>query len=133
MRLHFPLAGLVALLVLLASPRVAPSPSTPATASPPVPACPGFSIALVNGVPFHFEVLSGLLWVMQRYHRIMHVYVDPKVGWAPGWPSCLSNCTQAYPGGVVQGAGGASACLPACLLTAHPSQRAPSTPPPTCR
>jgi hypothetical protein len=40
-------------------------------------ACPNLRIALLNGVDFHFEVLSGLLHVLQPYEKQLHVYLSP--------------------------------------------------------
>lgn len=39
--------------------------------------CPRLRIALVNGVNFHFEVLSGLMHVLQPYERNMDVFLSP--------------------------------------------------------
>lgn len=48
-----------------------------AAAAPPT--CAGLSIAVVNGVPFHFEVLSGLLWLLRPYEAATDVYVGPNL------------------------------------------------------
>lgn len=39
--------------------------------------CPTFRMALINGVNFHFEVLSGLLHVLRPYHKYIDVFLSP--------------------------------------------------------
>lgn len=41
--------------------------------------CPRLKIAVVNGVNFHFEVLSGVLHVLQPYERNVHIFLSPYV------------------------------------------------------
>mmetsp|Transcript_23389 Transcript_23389/g.51334 ORF Transcript_23389/g.51334 Transcript_23389/m.51334 type:complete len:405 (-) Transcript_23389:715-1929(-) len=41
--------------------------------------CPRPRIAIVNGVSFHFEVLSGILYVLQPYERHIDVFLSPYV------------------------------------------------------
>lgn len=39
--------------------------------------CPQLRIALVNGVSFHFEILSGLLYLLTPYNKHLDVYLGP--------------------------------------------------------
>ncbi|PNH02740.1 hypothetical protein TSOC_011247 [Tetrabaena socialis] len=50
----------------------APAPLHPADLS----ACPNLRIAVINGVPFHYEVLAGLLHVLQPYAPRTDVYLN---------------------------------------------------------
>lgn len=47
-------------------------------------ACPSLRIAVVNGVPFHYEVLAGLLHVLRPYERHMDVFISPHTRGANG-------------------------------------------------
>eukprot|EP00798_Chlamydomonas_sp_ICE-L_P023059 gene23059-30248_t len=41
--------------------------------------CPKFRIAVVNGVKFHFEILSGLLHVLKPYQKYVDVFLGPYI------------------------------------------------------
>lgn len=41
--------------------------------------CPGLRIALVNGVPYHYELLVGLLHVLQPFSKQLDVFLHPSV------------------------------------------------------
>eukprot|EP00955_Chlamydomonas_euryale_P038506 351127-Chlamydomonas_euryale.AAC.3 len=39
--------------------------------------CGSLKVAIVNGVNYHFEIVAGLLHVLQPYQRQVHVYLSP--------------------------------------------------------
>ncbi|KAG1677812.1 hypothetical protein FOA52_008576 [Chlamydomonas sp. UWO 241] len=75
------LVGLVAALLLAAdvtAVTLVKGDSKPFTSSvKPSEECPSLRIAIINGVSFHFEILAGLLHVLQPYEKYVDVYMSP--------------------------------------------------------
>lgn len=88
--------------------------------------CPRLRIGIINGVNFHFEVLSGLIHLLQPYERHIDVFLSPYARTANfdgawelvKWSRCTFRRTDAHehPGEADQ-PGTAEAGAP--LLAAH--------------